>query len=611
MLSVVLFFSFLVLFLRMGSSVRPACACTTVLVGRDASETGEVLVGHNEDSGGRYVMRTHLVPSLERRQGGIRFEPDMAELPLTEARARLFWSEARPFVPDGGASFCDFFVNGHGVVLCSDNCTASREDRPELTDGGVGYGIRRLVSEGARSAAHAVELAAGLLDRFGYASSGRSYHFADKNEIWVLQVVHGKHYAVKRVPDDEVYLNPNHYTIRDADPHAPGYEELVEYARSRGWYDPSRGPFDFALAYQAPDSRGVPHNVHRHVRGLSILLERDMEHLLEPGAELPFSVRPPRPVGVRTVKKILRTHFEGTSSDVSGGASPHFMATRPICASTTLESNIVQIREEPEMILIHRALGRPCLAPYVPWYFGITSVPPGCGAPDPEKALATHFAVPASDMDCADTPWFRHTALQAAADILGGARASKVREGILEIESRFGEELLDLDSRVRDCFRSDPVQAASMLNGAVETWMARAAEEMKALYDGLGILDAELVGDLDADASEAPFVLRVKGGGAGPNASEVLLDRTLCGPHYLAPSRWSVAAEASEDDGGLRLTFRGGDWFRTAVPCLTDLWIALEDRSGTRRAARALVHIRKSSAQVARAGGGRSACDCA
>lgn len=129
-MSIVLFFSFLVLFLRMGSSVRPACACTTVLVGRGASETGEVLVGYNEDSGGRYVMCTHLVPSLEGRQGGVRFEPGMAELPLTEARARLFWSEARPFVADGGASFCDFFVNGHGVVLCSDNCTASRRIVP-------------------------------------------------------------------------------------------------------------------------------------------------------------------------------------------------------------------------------------------------------------------------------------------------------------------------------------------------------------------------------------------------------------------------------------------------------------------------------------------------
>ena len=107
-----------------------------------------------------------------------------------------------------------------------------------MKDGGIGYGLRRLVAEGARSAHHALELATGLLDRFGYASSGRSYHFADSREIWVLQVVHGRHYAVKRVPDDEVYLNPNHYTIHDPDPEAPGYRELVEYARFRGWYDP-------------------------------------------------------------------------------------------------------------------------------------------------------------------------------------------------------------------------------------------------------------------------------------------------------------------------------------------------------------------------------------
>ena len=93
---------------------------------------------------------------------------------------------------------------------------------------------------------------------------------------------------------------------------------------------------------------------------------RDMGHLLAPGTKLPFSVRPPHRVGVETVKAILRTHFEGTPSDVSEGASPHFMPTRPICASTTLESNVVQIRERTEMTLIRRALGRPCLSPYIP-----------------------------------------------------------------------------------------------------------------------------------------------------------------------------------------------------------------------------------------------------
>jgi len=94
------------------------------------------------------------------------------------------------------------------------------------------------------------------------------------------------------------------------------------------------------------------------------------------------------------------------------------MPTRPICASTTLESNVVQIRERTEMTLIRRALGRPCLSPYIPWYLGISSVPEGYGASDPEAALATHFSVPASDLDCTGAAWFRHTALHAAADAL-------------------------------------------------------------------------------------------------------------------------------------------------------------------------------------------------
>lgn len=605
------FLFFLALFLGFCMGAAPARACTTVLVGRDASETGEVLVGHNEDSGGRYVMRSHIVPALTRAPGRtVRFEPDMAELPLPEARTRLLWSEARPFVADGGASFCDFFVNGHGVLLCSDNCADSREDRPDLKDGGIGYGLRRLVAEGARSAHHALELATGLLDRFGYASSGRSYHFADSREIWVLQVVHGRHYAVKRVPDDEVYLNPNHYTIHDPDPEAPGYRELVEYARSRGWYDPGEGAFDFALAYQDPGSCGVPHNVHRHVRGLSILMGRDMGHLLAPGTKLPFSVRPPHRVGVETVKAILRTHFEGTPSDVSEGASPHFMPTRPICASTTLESNVVQIRERTEMTLIRRALGRPCLSPYIPWYLGISSVPEGYGASDPEAALATHFSVPASDLDCTGAAWFRHTALHAAADALYAERASEVREGLREFEASLEEELRLVDREAEACFRSDPESVRAMLDEAVSGWAARALSKLDELYAGLGVLEAEPVGEIDADDADAAFSFLLDGEGAGMDAADVALDKTSCGPHFLVDSRRSGAVGAAADGGNIRLSFLGGEWLRTAVPCLTDLWIVLEDGSGRRRVGRALVRVRKSPPPAdGRTKREKSACD--
>ena len=62
---------------------RPAHACMTVLVGRRASENGVVLVGHNEDSRGRYVMLTHMTdPVIRTVPETVRFEPCCAELPL-------------------------------------------------------------------------------------------------------------------------------------------------------------------------------------------------------------------------------------------------------------------------------------------------------------------------------------------------------------------------------------------------------------------------------------------------------------------------------------------------------------------------------------------------
>ena len=458
-----------------------ASACTTVLVGKDASATGEVLVGHNEDSGGRYVMRTHIVPglSLGGTSGGtIRFEPKTAMLDLPGERPKLFWSEARSFAPDGGASFCDFYINGYGVVLCSDNCGKSREEATELTEGGIGYGLRRLTAEQARSAYNAVEVAAALLDRYGYIDSGRSYHFADKNEIWVLQVVNGKHYAVKRVQDDEIYVNPNHYTIRQPDPQGPGFEKLLSYVIRRGWHDPQKEAFDFARSYQAPDSYCSVRNVHRHRRGFEILLEREADL----AADLPFSVKPSRKIGIEDVKKVLRCHFENTPQDVSGGGTPHFMRTRPVCGSTTLESTIVQIRENHDMTLIWRALGRPCLSPYSPWYFGIARVPDAY-ASDPEESLKTHFSVSPADLDYSkDEPWFHCTDLQAAIDPLYGERAAEVREAIAEFEDTLRNEVRYFEPLALEHFNRDLEKARGLLTGSVADWSARALQNLAELY---------------------------------------------------------------------------------------------------------------------------------
>ena len=575
-------------------SAVPARACTTVLVGRRASESGMVLVGHNEDSGGRHVMNTFITPARCHRPGEtVRFEPGCAELPLPQESAGLLWSEARRPGKEGqdsGESFCDVFVNTNGVVVCSDSCVHSREDRPELMEGGIGYGLRRLVAEEARSAAHAVEVAVALIEKYGYASRGRSYHFADREECWVVQVVNGKHYAVRRVPDDEVYLIPNHYTIHQPDPDTPGLQQLMDYARRRGWHDPAEGPFDFAKAYQAPEDRGRIWNMHRHVRGLEILLERDLSGLLEKPDELPFSVRPARPVNVDTVKKILRTHYEGTASDVSEGGSRHFMVTRPICAATTLESTIVEIRPEPDRVLLRRALGRPCAAPYMPWYMGVSGVPEGYAFGDADAALSNHFAVSAADMDWrGDSAWFRTTAVQAAAELLGREAQEAVSEKVRSLEVQMENELRMMDSQIEMHMRSDPGVARAMMDGLLRAWSITVREGMRALLDRLGVLPAVSGGTLDASGGD--FTLRWE---AKPDFSPAELDpeRCLCGPHYLSPEKWSCGVSAAEDDAGFSVSFGAGEWMRDAVPCLTDLSVLLTERGGRRHAASVRLNIR-------------------
>ncbi|MBQ4469239.1 MAG: C69 family dipeptidase [Synergistaceae bacterium] len=568
--------------------VTSARACMTILVGRNASATGEVLVAHNEDAPGRYTMQTHLVHKVRRHQGStIKFEPGMSTLELNETRTSLLWSEAKTYNPDNpGPSFCDLYVNGNGVVICSNNCADSREDNPELLDGGIGYGLRRLVAEKAHTAKEALEIACALVDRYGYASSGRSYAFADLEEIYVMQIVHGKHYAIQRVPDDEVAVIPNHYTIHEPDSKAHGYRELVDYAVSRGWFDKNSGStFDFAKIYQAPDSYGLDKNTHRHVRAFEILLDMDLSGLLNQAWEtLPFSIKPAHRVNLAMLKKILRTHFEGTSSDNSGGNTPHFMKPLTVCNIDTLESTIIQIRRIPERIILHKALGRPCFSPYLAWYYGILAGPEGYEDKEADQSLAEHFATQPEDMDYKNNAWFRAMEIQTACDILYGEESERVRREIKTIEDRIERELKAIDPQIELRLRTDPNIARAMMEGSLMSWSSGVEQCMKNLKAELKIIQAEAVSNAVPGKN---FTVRV------PNNMTLDKSQCRCGPSYLPVSKWSECVNLTEDGKFTDIEFSSGDWLNDATPCFTDLYLCLVDSSGKRHAGSVKIQIRR------------------
>ena len=567
-----------------------ASACMTILAGRNASATGEVLVGHNEDAPGRCTMQTHLVHKLRRHPGTkSKFEPSLAELELPETRTSLFWAEAKYYDPQNpGPSFCDSFVNGHGVVIVSNNCEKSREDSPELTDGGIGWGLRRIVAESAHTAREAVEIASHLVDKYGYASSGRSYSFADKEEIYVMQIVHGKHYAIQRVPDDEVAVIPNHYTIHEPDRKAHGYNELVEYAIKRGWYNPQEGAFDFKKAYQAEESYAEDKNTHRHVRALQILLDIDLSPLLVKEWEpLPFSIKPAKPVTVETLKKILRTHFEGSSSYTAGENTPHFSKPLTVCNADTLESSIFQIRHNPDRIIIRKSLGSPCCSPYIAWYFGIPSIPEGYEDRDSDTSLSEHFATKPGDMDCCDNAWFRAMELKAACDILYAEKAETVHAKVKAFEDEQEKKFSPLDSQIELRLRNRPDIARAMMEGAVMSQADELRKFSEAMKRELGIITGEALTEAEKGKS---FTIRIPAGEIPSGGLEI--SSCKCGVSYADSGKWSACEGINFADGNIDLTFTGGEWLNDSVPCVTDIYASILEKSGRKHAVTVRMKVR-------------------
>lgn len=459
----VLAFSFLMLFV-FGFTRRAEAGCFVVAAGRNASASGHVALGHNEDNRGELVMRHHYIPPSEGNGGQIlSFEPGAAKIPQINKTLGFFWTET--LRPAPGESFADSFVNERGLAVLSNTCCKSREDAPELTDGGIGWGLRRLVAERASTAREAVDVAAGLVLQYGYRDSGRSYVFADYREAWVFQVVNGKHFAARRVPDDHVMVNPNHYSIRAmnlGDPSqylaSPG---LIEYAVARGWYVPAKegdyGDFDFAEAFQHPNCVMTPMNAARHIFGFATVTKAPL-NTQKYGGRMPFSMTPVTPVSFPRIWKTLSCHCERPfESDGVWAESPHagggITATENkwdeytrICNGAARESLLIDLRDDPGKTVIWSCFGNPCSLLMTPWHLGAAKMPAVFRGGNPDAPLDRHFEATQEEMtDAVGEAWSVSRALIAYCDADYAKRSAALRPKLDDVQKEIRRILAEFE----------------------------------------------------------------------------------------------------------------------------------------------------------------------
>lgn len=348
---------------------------------------GSIIFAKTEDDSPRSMDYLWYIPRKYHTEGTVIKLTNGAEISQVRMTYAYFWDQCPR------TSFSNMVINEWGVALGSNGC-ASKEDSVEavekrggLKNGGIGFYLRFILAQRAKTARQAVEIAAEILDEYGYRASGRNLNIVGPNEAWQLQMVRGKQYVARRVKEDEVVFIANTFSIREVDPEDEEdficSPQLINYAEKRGWYDPEReGKFDFAKAY-APERIHKASSNTRRQWSMAKQVNKEFPLTLEQAenGEMPVSTKPDRKLSVFDIMEIFRSHYEGTELDKSDGyeKSPHKTGERTICCFGTHRTTLVEQRSwfPPEVgTVIWRALGLPCSSGFVPWYLGTRTIPP-------------------------------------------------------------------------------------------------------------------------------------------------------------------------------------------------------------------------------------------
>lgn len=439
-------------------------SCYAIVAGKGASVDGSVLVGHNEQNGGSRFLNFRKVPRVRHKDGEVVKLTSGGHVPQVKGTFAFLWSE------NPGCPFSDGYLNEWGVAVVSNYCPA----RGQLVRGGIGYMLRRLLAERAKTARQAVNIAAALIEKLGHTGT-QTLVIADPKEAWLLATLGGKRWLARRVGDDQVVLLPNVHITQEVDlkdaSNVLGSSGLVRYASANGWYEPAKGKaFDFCEAFAPPRRRRLD---LRQWRGQCVVTGEKIK--LGPDRQLPFSVTPRRKLAVRDVIDLLRQHGRGA-----------------ICTRSTQEASVFQLRGHlPAGVgcIYWRTSAEPCTSVLTPWYAGITATPRQyCKQVELTRHLTLeHHFSQAGSMFKPDPKhaWWTFKALQNLVRRDRTRRGTIVRAVWDEFEAKLFRDQPAIEKKAINLYAKDKAAAREYLTDYSRNTALRALGEAQKLIDRL------------------------------------------------------------------------------------------------------------------------------
>ncbi|MBQ8099431.1 MAG: C69 family dipeptidase [Bacteroidaceae bacterium] len=312
-------------------------ACTNLIVGRNASTDGSVIVSYNADSYGCYGIMQHY-PAAKHPKGSMRkvfnWETDKLVGEIEEAE------ETYNVVGN---------INEHQVTI-GETTFGGREELVDTT-AFLDYGSMIYITlQRSKTAREALKVMTDLVEKYGYASSGETFTIADPKEVWVMEMV-GKGPGVKgavwvavRIPDDCICAHANqsrihqfmHYDKADC----MYSKDVVTFAKKKGFFSGKDADFDFANAYCPLDFGGARYCearawsfFNRWVEGMDKYFNyaAGIDLSAEP---FPLFMKPKQKLSVSDVEAGMRDQYEGTplemTNDPGAGAWKSPYRPRPL-----------------------------------------------------------------------------------------------------------------------------------------------------------------------------------------------------------------------------------------------------------------------------------------
>ena len=379
--------------------------CTTILVGKKASNDGSTMIARTDD--GFFDVKKLVVVEPKKQPkkyksviGHLTVElPEEAmrytALPNVDPKKEGIWAAAGINAANVGMTATET-ITSNPRVLAADPMVEYRkaEKRGEKdTPGGIGEeDLLVLVLPYIHSAREGVLRTASLLEKDGtYEMNGIGFN--DEHEVWWMETIGGHHWMAKRVPDDACVIAPNQFGMDSFDlEDAFGKQEahlcsadLREFIRDNHLDLNQNGVFNPRDIFGSHDDSDHIYNtprawfMGRYLTPYSHVWEGPDAEFTPESDNIPWCLVPDRKVTAEDVKYILSMHYQGTEYDPYAGKDTGKRGMyRSIGINRTGDTAICQIRSDvpdPLKGIEWVIFGSTTFAPALPVYANVPSMP--------------------------------------------------------------------------------------------------------------------------------------------------------------------------------------------------------------------------------------------